>query len=187
MSRHLISVYYLHAPRQVYDMHFNEFITKSECSPFNNRTQGYFTLGGKLVSSLYRAVKDTILGILVGIIILSILLAKNIVGNSTAALQLAAVNALLNLLAPSYCQLPTLYVSQTQYNCIAYYLSDLDNLIAIFPTKKFDVMTGHCYEHDVRDISHVPSRLWSRAISKTSMDAEQFRLLLTSHSDARFI
>lgn len=63
-------------------------------SSFHNRNQGYFTLGGKLVSSLYRAVKDTILGILVGIIILSILLARNIVGNSTAALQLAAVSYL---------------------------------------------------------------------------------------------
>ena len=52
---------------------------------------GYFTLGGKLASSLYRAIIDTSLGIVAGIIILSILLAKNVVGNSTAALQLAAV------------------------------------------------------------------------------------------------
>ena len=52
---------------------------------------GYFTLGGKLASSLYRAIVDTALGIIAGIIILSILLAKNVVGNSTAALQLAAV------------------------------------------------------------------------------------------------
>ena len=59
---------------------------------------GYFTLGGKLASSLYRAVRDTSLGIIAGIIILSILLAKNVVGNSTAALQLAAVSLMfLNL------------------------------------------------------------------------------------------
>ena len=59
---------------------------------------GYFTLGGKLASSLYRAVRDTSLGIIAGIIILSILLAKNVVGNSTAALQLAAVSHIfLNL------------------------------------------------------------------------------------------
>jgi hypothetical protein len=70
----------------------SHFYTEYAYLLFNNHTQGYFTLGGKLVSSLYRAVKDTILGILVGIIILSILLARNIVGNSTAALQLAAVS-----------------------------------------------------------------------------------------------
>ena len=58
-------------------------------------TIGYFTLGGKLASSLYRAVRDTSLGIIAGIIILSILLAKNVVGNSTAALQLAAVSHML--------------------------------------------------------------------------------------------
>ena len=52
---------------------------------------GYFTLGGKLASSLYRAVVDTSLGLVAGVIILAVLLERKVVGNSTAALQLAAV------------------------------------------------------------------------------------------------
>ena len=58
----------------------------------SDMVEGYFSIGGKLASSLYRAVRDTFLGIIVGIIILSILLSKKVVGNSTAALQLAAVS-----------------------------------------------------------------------------------------------
>ena len=67
---------------------------------FCDMAEGYFSIGGKLASSLYRAVRDTFLGIIVGIIILSILLSKKVVGNSTAALQLAAVR-IVKVLASS--------------------------------------------------------------------------------------
>jgi hypothetical protein len=55
---------------------------------------GYFTIGGKLVSTLIRVILDTFLGILAGIIVLAILLSKNVVGSSEAAVMLAAVRCI---------------------------------------------------------------------------------------------
>jgi hypothetical protein len=52
---------------------------------------GYFTIGGKLVSTLIRVILDTFLGIIAGIIVLAVLLSKNVVGSSEAAVMLAAV------------------------------------------------------------------------------------------------
>ena len=53
-------------------------------------TDGYFTLGGKLASAFYRVCRDMILGVVAGVIILAVILARKIV-SSRAALQLAAI------------------------------------------------------------------------------------------------
>lgn len=177
----------------------SDFYTEYSYLRFNNHTAGYFTLGGKLVSSLYRAVKDTILGILVGIIILSILLARNIVGNSTAALQLAAVSRhsvshnspfITTLCFTSLHSLPvtiTNSITLSLDNCLIYAFCDHRKLIPILNVIIFNVTTGHRNEHGVRDVSNVSSRLRPCTIPQTSVDAKQSRLLPSTHSDARFI
>lgn len=68
-----------------------------------------------MASSLYRAIIDTSLGIVAGIIILSILLAKNVVGNSTAALQLAAVRICVLLESLLLCEGP--------FRCVGFEIS----------------------------------------------------------------
>jgi hypothetical protein len=52
---------------------------------------GYFTIASKIWSSFKRMVFDTISGVIAGVIILGILLAKKVVDSSASALELSAV------------------------------------------------------------------------------------------------
>ena len=64
-------------------------------------TDGYFTIIGRIASSLYRVVKDLVLYLLIGLILLAILIGQKSVPSDAAALKMSAV-LLTNIVYESF-------------------------------------------------------------------------------------